>query len=252
MRWGRNLILVLMGIFGFYHEGMAAENIPFRPGEKLYFRVYWTGIQAGEAMLEVMPMEQYNDAPAYHFLMVAKTFPFVDMFYKVRDRIESYTDVNMSHALLYKEKKEGKSKKDVYITYDWEKLLVQYSEDGEKRDPVALLPGAFDPLSVFYFFRMHELMDNLEFVTPVSDGKKCVEGKAKIVKKGNVKVAGTVYETFLVEPDLKDIGGVFQKSPGAKLQIWVTADARRIPVLIKSKVSVGHFSVELAGIENQP
>ena len=38
-------------------------------------------------------------------------------------------------------------------------------------------------------------------------------------------------ETWLVEPELGQIGGVFGKSPGAKLQIWVTADARRLPVM---------------------
>jgi hypothetical protein len=249
MRWGRNLILVLIGIIGWSGSSGAAEKIPFRPGEKLHFRVYWSGIQAGEATLEVMPMEQFNDAPAYHFLMVAKTFPFVDLFYKVRDRIESYTDVDMSHALWYKEKKEGKRKKDVFITYDWEKLLVQYSEDGKKRKPVTLLPGAFDPLSVFYFFRMHELKENLEIVTPVSDGKDCVIGKATVVKKEKVKVASGEYETYLVEPAMEQIGGVFQKSSGAKLQIWVTADERRLPVKIKSKVVVGSFSAELDSVE---
>jgi hypothetical protein len=156
----------------------------------------------------------------------------------------------MSHALLYKEKKEGKRSKEVYITYDWEKQQVQYTEDGEKRDPITLIPGAFDPLSVFYFFRLHELKENMEIATPVSDGKDCVMGKARVIKREKVKVAAGEFDTYLVEPSMEHIGGVFQKSPDAKLQIWVTADERRLPVKIKSKVAVGSFSAELDSVEN--
>jgi len=51
-----------------------------------------------------------------------------------------------------------------------------------------------------------------------------------------------------LEPNLKDIGGVFEKSKDAKISIWVTADHRRIPVMIKSKVIVGSFVGELTDI----
>ncbi len=52
--------------------------------------------------------------------------------------------------------------------------------------------------------------------------------------------------------ELKHIGGVFEKSKNAEIKVWVTADTRRIPVKIKSKVVVGSFIGELisdAGIE---
>jgi hypothetical protein len=246
-----SLILFAIGMVLFWFDSsQAAENMPFQPGEKLYFRVYWTVVQAGEFTLEVLPMENLDNKPVYHFVMTAATFPFIDLFYKVRDRVESYTDQDMSHALLYKEKKEGKRSKKVSITYDWEKLQAQYIEDGKKRKSVALQPGAFDPLSIFYFFRMQDLKENLEITRPVSDGKDCIMGKAYVIKKEKVKVAGGLFDTYLVEPQMEQIGGVFQKSPGAKLQIWVTADERRIPVKIKSQVAVGSFSAELDSMEN--
>jgi len=69
------------------------------------------------------------------------------------------------------------------------------------------------------------------------------------VKREKIKVASGTYDTFLVEPDLQHIGGVFEKSKDAKLKIWVTADKRRIPVKIKSKVIVGSFVAELISAE---
>ena len=55
-----------------------------------------------------------------------------------------------------------------------------------------------------------------------------------------------------MEPDLEHVGGVFKRSKDAKVQIWVTADERRIPVKIKSKVAVGSFVGELLSVENNP
>ncbi|MGD8845590.1 MAG: DUF3108 domain-containing protein, partial [Desulfobacteraceae bacterium] len=35
----------------------------------------------------------------------------------------------------------------------------------------------------------------------------------------------------------------------AKLRVWITADEKRIPVQIKTKVKVGHFIGELVSAE---
>ena len=70
-------------------------------------------------------------------------------------------------------------------------------------------------------------------------------GRARIKKRESLTVAHGTYDIFLVEPELQHIGGVFQKSKDVKLKIWVTADARRIPIKITSKVVVGSFVAEL-------
>ena len=76
------------------------------------------------------------------------------------------------------------------------------------------------------------------------------EDSTEIAKKEEIKVASGSYETYLVEPELRDLGGVFKKSKNATLKIWVTADRRCIPVKIKSKVKVGSFVAELVSVEN--
>ena len=78
---------------------------------------------------------------------------------------------------------------------------------------------------------------------------KLVLGIAKIVRKETIELDIGTYETYLIEPEIKDIGGVFAKSRDAKIQIWVSADHRRIPVRIKSKVVVGSFTGELIAVE---
>lgn len=243
------MIIAILSILGFTFPGLTEDNFPFNPEEKMSFQVRWAFIKAGEAVIELLPPEDFNGVKSYHIVYTARTTPFVDIFYKVRDRIESYMDTDMTHSLLYKKNHQGKSKKDVTVTFDWEKQEAQYINRGEKTEPIPIMPGTFDPLSVFFSFRLHELHIDDEFSIPVTDGKKNAIGKAKVIKRETIRVLGTRYDTFLVEPELEHVGGVFEKSKNAKLQIWVTADERRIPVRIKSEVIVGSFVAELTSYE---
>jgi hypothetical protein len=230
--------------------GMTPE-IPFHAGEKMTFQITWSFIVAGEATVEVLPLTQVNGIDSYHILFTARTSEFVDIFYKVRDRIESYPDLNMYHSLLYIQSHHGKSHLNSRVDFDWGRDQAQYSMTGggKKFAPISMPPGTFDPLSVFYAFRMNELKENNVIMIPVTDGKKMVMGKANVIRREVIEVGGIKYETFLVEPELGEIGGVFEKSKDAKLQIWVTTGNRHIPVRIKSKVKVGSFLAELTSYE---
>ena len=86
----------------------AVNRLPFFPGEKLTFQVRWSFIPAGKVVLEILPVETLDGLSAYHFVMTAQTYPLVDVFYKVRDRIDSYTDTQMTRSLLYREQSTGR------------------------------------------------------------------------------------------------------------------------------------------------
>lgn len=228
------------------------KRIPFAPGEKLFFEVRWAFVPAAEGVLEILPMATIDGVTCYHFIMTSRTYEFVDLFYKVRDRIEAFTDEGMTRSVLYRKTQDGKRKRRVSVEFDWDKRQARHSDYDKKRKPVSILPGSFDPLSVFYAFRLFQLKEGEELKAPVTDGKKCIVGKARVIKRESIKVKGKVYDTFLVEPDLEQLGGVFEKSKNAKLQIWVTADGSSIPVRVKSEVVVGSFVAELVSLTLPP
>ena len=244
------IFTIIIGILTFSSLSTAGERrVPFSPGEKMTLQVRWAFIPAGEVVLEILPFETVNGVRSYHFAMTARTYPLIDPFYKVRDRIDAYADAEMSHSVLYKKKQDGKSKRDIVVNFNWEKLEAQYSNFNTKIEPISISPGAFDPLSIFYAFRLFELKTGTKINAPVTDGKKFVNGEASVLNQEKIYVTDKWYETYLVEPELEHIGGVFKQSTDAKLQIWVTADDRRIPVRIKSKVVVGSFVAELVSYE---
>jgi len=221
---------------------------PFQPGEKLIFELKWTVIPAGKATLEVKPITQVDGNNAYHFRMSAKSNRFVDQFYKVRDRIDGYTNMDITRSVFYaKRQREGKTRKNVHVKFDWDSQTAEYTEfiKRAKKRHIELKPGAFDPLSIFYYTRMLAVQVGETLERPVTDGKKCVIGKAKIVRREKIIVPAGEFDTFLMVPDLQHVGGVFKKSKNAKIELWVSADDRRLPIKLRSEVVVGSFTGEL-------
>jgi len=250
----RRTILFISIFIGLTVETAAAEPLktPFSPGEKLVFELKWTIISAGNATLQVLPMIRYNQTDAYHFQLTARTNKLLDRLYKVRDTITSYTDMQMTRTLYYSQnQREGDYRKLASVNFYWDRDEAQYHDilKGKKRKPVSLLPGAFDPLAIFFYARSLPLEKGMLMERPVTDGKKCVIGKATIVRRETVEVKAGVFDTFLMIPELKHIGGVFKKSENAKIEIWVTADQRKIPVKLRSEVVVGSFSAELVSYQ---
>jgi hypothetical protein len=238
--------IFLAGMGGMRQASAEPQKSPFHTGEKMTFQLKWTAIPAGDMVIETLPAEKMNGEDSRHILLSVTSNSFVDMFYKIRDRIESYTDLNFTHSVLYTESRQGKRPKDTSIEFDWVKDQAQYSRKGEKekRAPISIAPGTFDPLSAFLAFRLSDLNETKEITISATDGKAMISGKIRVIKRETITVNGIKYDAFLLEPELRGIGGVFEsKDSGA--QIWVTADDRKIPVRIKSQLPFGSFIADL-------
>ncbi|MBM4271738.1 MAG: DUF3108 domain-containing protein [Deltaproteobacteria bacterium] len=226
--------------------GAEEKGFPFRPGERLTFQARWGFITAGSATLEVLPMTVINGVKTHHFVMETETNPYVDAFYKIRERQDSFTDSNMKRSILYKKRSEGNHPRDVVVQFDVGKNEASYVNFGERMTPVKILPGTFDPLALFFILRLYDLKENMEIAIPITDGKKMILAKAKISKRQKLVIAGNEYDTYLVEPEMESLGSVFKERENARLAIWFTADDKKIPVKIISRVGIGIFVFELA------
>jgi len=220
----------------------AAGLVPFKPGEKLQYSIYLADFPAGDVTLAVMPMATTNNIPAYHFLMTAETSPLLDAILMLGDRVESYADKGMTHGLLYKEHKNGAAQQDVTVTFDWKKCEAQYCHGEKKYKPTALVPGAFDPLSVLYALRLLDLKGMRKISKPVSNGLHCAVASATVLGKQKVQVESGEYDTYVVQLMLGDFSDIFKT---ATVKLWVSSDARRLPVRIDCEFPVGRIMAEL-------
>lgn len=229
------------------------KDIPFTVGERLTYTLKWSVIPVGTAVFEVLDGTTATESPSYLFRLTVRSYPVIDLIYKVRDQIESYVDESIAHSLLYRKKqREGTHKRDIEVQFDWSQSKAFRYNKGQLETMVDVLPGTFDPLGIFYAFRLNPINRDLEVQIPVTDGKKSVMGKARVVRREKISIRAGKFDTYLIEPDLEHVGGVFEKDKDAKIQVWVTADERRVVVKLRSKVAVGHFSGELTSAQGLP
>lgn len=214
-----------------------------KSGENYCYEIRWGVIPAGYAELSELPVSALAGVPARHFQLAIRTNDFVDVFYKVRDKIDSFADLSLNESLLYrKSQQEGRSLREEVVNFDKLKNLAAYSNHGKVAPPIPLIPGTIDPLTAVYFIRSQPLREQLEIVKPITDGKKNVLGVAHVLKREKLLVGGVSYDTFRVEPDLREVGGVFEKSKNSRITLWFTADERHLLVKIEGKVVVGAFT----------
>lgn len=238
----RVLAMVLLFLLFSFHAS-AADNAV---GEKMVFQVGWSFVPAGEVVLEEVGALP-EGALRRHFLLTASTYPFLDIFYKVRDTVESLTDTTITQSFGYSKKQQGRTKRDIELTFDWEKGQVQYRNFEEILAPVAVEPGTLDPLSAFFHLRHLEFETGKKITRMVTDGKKVVFGEVNVRGKERVTTPFGSFDAWVLEPLTRDLGGVFEKSPDARLMLWISDDERRILLRARSRVLIGSIEVELVG-----
>jgi hypothetical protein len=224
------------------------RKIPFQLGEKLKYAGKWGIIPAGEITLEVLPKAIINGVEAYHFVMTTKTNEAVDLIYKIRERQDSYVDTGITHSVYYKKKTESEHPRDENIAFDWDRQEATYTNFGQTKPPIHILPGSFDPLALFYVLRTHELKENSMIYIPLTDGNLNIEVRAIVGKRETIEIKGRLYDTVEITPNmqtLNEFDKVVKKGEHPQLKVWLTADEKRIPIKIRSKIGIISFDFEL-------
>jgi hypothetical protein len=245
-----SIILILLLPSSVIGTGPAVMEgkIPFAPGERVMYEGRWGILSAGEVTLEVLPMEKIQGVQTYHFAMITKTNAAVDLLYKIRERQDSYVAADMSRSILYKKRTESKHPRDVVANFDWEKLESTYTNFGQSAAPIHIVPGTFDPLALFFILRLQNLTENGVIEIPISDGSTNYRVKATIGKRGFIGIEGKKYPSIEVTPDMERLEGIVKKSDNPQLKIWFSADEKKIPLKIQSKVGIVSFIFEFTSM----
>jgi hypothetical protein len=221
------------------HETLPAVSRPFRPGESLKFSVQYGFIHAGNAWLEVPVLREYQGHPVFELVARAESNRFFDAFYKVRNRIESYWDAHGRFSRRYAEnRREGHYRFKGEILFDPSRGEATY--DNGQTFPIP--PGVQDALSSFYYTRYQALPIGGSIVFDYHASRRSVPLQVRVVGRERIQVPAGTFDCVAIEPALK-VGGIFKNN--GRLVIWLTDDERRMPVLMKSKLTIGSISVVL-------
>jgi hypothetical protein len=222
-------------------EFPARPNLAFKPGELLTFSVEYFGIAAGIATLGVEQGPLMHGRPTLRIVATARTHPAFEWIFKVRDRIESYLDAQGLFPWQYeKHLREGGYANDAVMVYDQPKCQV-IKDQGKTIVPAPACTQ--DVLSEFYFYRtLAAKPGDVASIPVVADDGKTYEVVVTAKREERITGPTGTYDCLVVVPAMK-FEGLFQAK--GQIEIWLTNDARRVPVLIKTKIVIGTIDIVL-------
>ncbi|MCP4549084.1 MAG: DUF3108 domain-containing protein [bacterium] len=220
-------------------EMLQPDSLPFGPGEVIDYDLKYGFVSMGRARLEVKEQLEYRGQSCLLVTSRGKSARWVDSIYKVRDEIRSILDLENMRSLYFSKKlNEGNYRKNTKAVYYHEEGVAKYDDGGVHE----FIAGSQDILSALFLIRTFPLEVGMILEIPVHDGKKNYPLAIEVQKREMVKTEGAEVMCFVLEPKLKS-QGLF-KSEG-KMQIFISDDERRIPVLLNAKAPVGAFTSEL-------
>jgi hypothetical protein len=234
-------------IFGPCHT----ENDVFSGGEEIVYKIYYNWnfiwLSAGEVTFRV-----YDEGDEYHISAKGRTYDSYEWFFKVRDNYDSYIDKETLLPRLHiRDVTEGDYERYDKVLFD-QAAQTAVSNRGRSREDAT--PETFDLngcmhdiLSVVYYLRnveVNKLNTGDELPVKIFFDRETFPLKVKYLgSEKNTKVKGMGhFSTHRFSPDLIT-GEVFKD--GDEMNVYVSADKNKIPVLIESPVSVGSVKVVL-------
>jgi hypothetical protein len=220
-----------------------------RPGEILTYDVSWSKIvTAGIATMEIKEGTLPDGKQVLRFIATTRSAGMVDTFYRVNDRLESVFDPGTMQSLKFSlNASHGKKKRRRELVFDHEKQTVTSRMNDDRPETIVIPDQVQDSLSSLYYLRTRDnLIVGKAIFIEVHDSGKNWSVEVQILGREKVKTPAGEFATIKVKTFPK-YEGVFMNK--GEIFVWLTDDRRKIPVLMKSTISIGSIVSTLTKIE---
>ncbi|HLC83378.1 MAG TPA: DUF3108 domain-containing protein [Bacteroidia bacterium] len=230
------------------YEGPVKElpvinNEAFKRGEMLTFRMHYGIIEAGVATLGITEEEkEIAGRKTYHVIGLGQSRGAFDLFFKVRDRYETYIDdKSIVPWIFLRHVNEGGYKIDQSYVFNHfsEKVNVGNNEMYD------IEPNMQDMLSAFYAARNLDLgaaKPGETYSINCFMDKEVWPLKVKFIGRETITTDLGTFKCLKYRPIVQK-GRVFKHEED--LNIWITDDKNHIPILGQADVLVGSIKAEL-------
>ncbi len=227
------------------------ENVaeqPLRVGEKLTYNVKVRRISAGKRVDYIRKTMLWNGQRVYHISSDAKTGAWA-RWYHFRSHQSTFLNVVGFHPLRFRNQVQDK-KYRAFVEINFREGLAEYEKRSqnnpkspEKRDKkdIEIPIGTQDELSMVYFLRTKQIAPGNTYLFPL-----IIKGE---LRKMELTVErGEMLETKALGKNKMRVKTLLVRtSDGGKL--WLTDDARHLPIKIEAETKIGKTTATLEKIE---
>jgi len=215
-------------------------TVPFASGERLEYDVKFGFLHVGSGAMEVAGIDSVRGHPAWHTIF---TVHGGTLFFKVNDRLESWMDVsNLVSVRHWQELSEGRRDRERRFEIMPERGVVL--EEGKPEAPTVEAP--LDDGAFLYFVRTIplEVGQTYEFNRYFRPDRNPVT--IRVLRREHIKVPAGEFDAIVLQPIIKT-KGIF--SEGGRAEIWLSDDANRIMLQMKSKLPFGSLNLYLTSYQ---
>jgi hypothetical protein len=206
------------------------QVVPFKVGETLTYDVSWSSyLTAGTAVATVTEMRRSHDATVYSIVTEGRPTPLVSKLYNLYYKIDTLLDAST--------------------------LLPQrasiYSEEGHRhrlRTTEFDLPenrGRQDPLSAIYVLRAKPLKTGQRVRMAVTNADKQYTVSFEVGATERLRTPIGDVDAWQVKASIVDARGA---TAANNVALWLSTDARRLPVKVRADLPFGNFTLALRDV----
>lgn len=226
-----------------------AAAFPFRVGEKLHYKVFWGIVEVGLATLEVKELAEVDGHACYRIVGTIQSNHFFSKIYPVRSVVETYLDAEgLFSRKFLEDRHEGSHARDRETILDYAAGQGKVVRKPSGRTTTFPLPKhAQDGFSTIYYLRTQPLEPDSERKFAAIGSEEVTQVTLHVFERKEMRLSGMgKIPAIRVEPSTNYESIFTRKGP---LTVWVSADERKIPLLVISKIQVGSVKAELIGME---
>jgi len=223
---------------------------PFDRGEKGVYRATWNGLFS-VATAEVTTTSSLVDGKrVYQVRVDAKTARALDLIWKMRDTIRSTFDaksLSPSHFLFNQRENSRIIDTEAKLDLAAKRWAVTRQQVG-KRTKIYYFDSqnTFDPVTAVYLARSVDFKVGDKLYFKVFGGRYHYLLELFVEKKEPVALpSGKTVEAYKIVPQVQNLKKSGYASRLREAAIWISADERRLPVKLSSKILFGSVQLDL-------
>jgi hypothetical protein len=220
--------------------------VPFRAGETLTFDVSWSQfLIAGTATSTVVDKKPSDSSTAYYIVAEGRPLPLIArlyaLYYKMDSLLDSVTMLSQRSS-LYTE--EGSRHRTATTRFDRKARRAFFERQAETtaKDDFVVPAGVQDGLATLYALRARAFKAGDRLTVPVVDDGVLYTVAIEASGPERVRVKLGEFEAWNLKVAVTDD----KREPvGQNLAVWISTDARRLPVKMQADLPVGNFVLAL-------
>jgi hypothetical protein len=224
--------------------------VPFEAGEKEVYRASWNGmISVATAEVRTVPAT-VDGKKVFQVRVEAKTSKVLDLIWKMRDTISSTFDAKGLSPLRYTFNQKENSRvinTDARLDPVTKRWAVNRQQVGKRAKIYEFeSQNTLDPITAVYLARSVDFKVGDRLYFKIFGGRYQYLLELFVEKKEPVTLeSGKTVEAFRVIPRIQNITKNGYASRLNDATIWLSADERRLPIKLSSKVVFGSVQLDL-------